>query len=171
MNTIVIMLGISEIAKQAVSKIFLSKNPSVKKCAQYTTRQRKYGEVDGEDFIYVTVEDFYLMRNKFSVTYNQKAELYGILREDLSADNKTDILITVSEQREAIKLKGLRRDAVIVVTLIKGTETKTNISDMLDFASKENGTVIEFDVDNLISEEKKLENAFQISKKIKSKAP
>lgn len=152
MNTILILLGESGCGKSTTREILLRNNTGYRfhKVVSYTTRPKREGEKNGEDYYFVSEEQFTKIKeeNLFAETGSYRNWHYGSLKKDYESGNAIAILTPhgVRELQKALRnsncriftayLKVPRRDRLITL-LERGDDIeeayRRNISDIGQF--------------------------------------
>ncbi len=115
---IFIITGPSGAGKTEVAKnILLNKSLGIQRVITCTTRAIRPGEVDGEDYFFLTKEEFLKnIKNKAMFEYAQVyGNYYGSRKKDVGAiiDSGKNVLFTV-DVKGAINLKKIDRDCKVI---------------------------------------------------------
>lgn len=88
----IVFVGESACGKSSIEK-YLVNNYGYKKIVSYTTREPREGEVDGVDYHFISMEQFYRLRGQgfFAETAIYNNWYYGVAREDCT-DDKVAVL-------------------------------------------------------------------------------
>lgn len=88
----VVLVGESASGKSSIEK-YLAENYGYNKVVSYTTRPPREGEVDGVDYHFISVEQFYKLRGQdfFAETAMYREWCYGVAKEDCT-DDKVAVL-------------------------------------------------------------------------------
>ena len=91
-NDVIAIIGPSGSGKDTIMRKVVEKSNKVKRIVNYTTRPKRENEIDGEDYHFITQEQFlkYLEEDKFVTFTCFNDWLYGVLEDDL-AEDKTNI--------------------------------------------------------------------------------
>ena len=102
----IVLVGESASGKSSIEK-FLVDNYEYNKVVSYTTRQPREGEVDGVDYHFISVEQFYKLRADcfFAETATYNNWHYGIAKEDCLDDRVA--VLTPHGLRQVSKLKDI----------------------------------------------------------------
>ena len=141
----IVLVGESASGKSSIEK-YLVDNYGYNKIVSYTTRAPREGEVDGVDYHFISVEQFYKLRSEmfFAETAIYNNWHYGVAKEDCS-DDKVAVL-TPHGLRQVSKLPNVnvvsfyisvpRRDRLIKI-LQRGDNIeeayRRNLSDIGQF--------------------------------------
>jgi guanylate kinase len=141
----IVLVGESASGKSSIEK-HLVDNYGYNKIVSYTTRQPRDGEVDGVDYHFINVEQFYKLKSQgfFAETAVYNNWYYGVAKEDCS-DDKVAVL-TPHGLRQVSKLSDInvasfyisvpRRDRLIKI-LQRGDDIeeayRRNLSDIGQF--------------------------------------
>lgn len=141
----IVLVGESASGKSSIEK-YLVDNYGYNKIVSYTTREPREGEVDGVDYHFISVEQFYKLKGEmfFAETAVYNNWHYGIAKEDCT-DDKVAVL-TPHGLRQVSKLSNInvisfyisvpRRDRLIKI-LQRGDNIeeayRRNLSDIGQF--------------------------------------
>ena len=141
----IVLVGESASGKTSIEK-YLVDNYGYNKIVSYTTRDPRDGEVDGIDYHFINLEQFYKLRSQgfFAETAVYNDWYYGVAKEDCT-DNKVAVL-TPHGLRQVSKIKDIniisfyinvpRRDRLIKI-LQRGDSIeesyRRNLSDVGQF--------------------------------------
>lgn len=102
----IVLIGESASGKSSIERCLVD-DYEYKKIVSYTTRQPREGEVNGVDYHFISVEQFYKLRadNFFAETAVYNDWFYGIAKEDCT-DDKVAVL-TPHGLRQVSKLKDI----------------------------------------------------------------
>lgn len=113
----IILLGESASGKSSVMKRFIKKYPEFHPVIPYTTRPKRYGEINGIDYHFISEDAFitYIEKGMFieSAEYNNWS--YGTLKDDYFKDSEHTIAICTPCAFRKIK------DKIILENLILGS--------------------------------------------------
>jgi guanylate kinase len=132
---IIVITGPSGSGKTTLRRI-LSDKYAIPTLKNVTTRQRRPGEKDGVDYLFVTAEEFHRMREEGHLLewVEYSGNFYGLKRtEDMRG-------VTVLETEGARKLKGMFPGKVKIVYL--EVPEQTRIKRMLDRGDSPEETVL-----------------------------
>ena len=149
---LVLFSGPSGVGKDTVLDIILDKDEKLQRSVSLTTREKRCGEVDGEDYYFVTKDEFHTMiQNGQVLEYAQYAEnIYGTPKAPVDKwlkEGKTVILKI--EVKGAQKIREIYPDAVSIFLMppsmkvleerirIRGTEDEADIERRLEIAKNE----------------------------------
>lgn len=149
---LVLFSGPSGVGKDTVLDIILDKDEKLQRSISLTTREKRCGEVDGEDYYFVTKDEFHTMiQNGQVLEYAQYGEnIYGTPKAPVDKwlkEGKTVILKI--EVKGAQKIREIYPDAVSIFLMppsmkvleerirIRGTEDETDIERRLEIAKNE----------------------------------
>lgn len=102
----IVLVGESASGKSSIEK-YLVHNYNYKKIVSYTTRPPRDGEIDGEDYHFISVEQFESLREQgfFAETAVYRNWCYGTAKEDCT-DDKIAVL-TPHGLRQLKKIDGI----------------------------------------------------------------
>lgn len=102
----IVLVGESASGKSSIEK-YLVDNYEYDKIISYTTRKPREGEVDGYDYHFISVEQFYKLRGEgfFAETAVYNDWHYGVAKEDCT-DSKVAVL-TPHGLRQVSKIKDI----------------------------------------------------------------
>ncbi len=149
---LVLFSGPSGVGKDTVLDIILDKDERLQRSVSLTTREKRCGEVDGEDYYFVTKDEFHTMiQNGQVLEYAQYGEnIYGTPKAPVDKwlkEGKTVILKI--EVKGAQKIREIYPDAVSIFLMppsmkvleerirIRGTEDEADIERRLEIAKNE----------------------------------
>lgn len=149
---LVLFSGPSGVGKDTVLDIILDKDERLQRSVSITTREKRCGEVDGEDYYFVTKDEFHTMiQNGQVLEYAQYGEnIYGTPKAPVDKwlkEGKTVILKI--EVKGAQKIREIYPDAVSIFLMppsmkvleerirIRGTEDEADIERRLEIAKNE----------------------------------
>lgn len=149
---LVLFSGPSGVGKDTVLDIILDKDEKLQRSVSLTTREKRCGEVDGEDYYFVTKDEFHTMiQNGQVLEYAQYGEnIYGTPKAPVDKwlkEGKTVILKI--EVKGAQKIREIYPDAVSIFLMppsmkvleerirIRGTEDEADIERRLEIAKNE----------------------------------
>ena len=179
-NKLFVISGTSGVGKGTVIKEFLKRNPEYKLSVSCTTRQPRDGEVHGENYFFLTREEFEICksRGEFLEWAEFSGNMYGTQRpyiEEKLAQGKR--LILEIDTQGALNVKKIMPDAVLIFILppsfeelearLRGRHTETEEAIQKRLASTklelENSKFFDYQVvnDNKDSAVQKLEAIMQ----------
>lgn len=149
---LVLFSGPSGVGKDTVLDIILDKDERLQRSISLTTREKRTGEIDGEDYYFITKDEFLNMVESGQVLeYAQYGEnIYGTPKAPVDKwlkDGKTVILKI--EVKGAQKIRELYPDALSIFLLppsmqvledrirTRGTESEQDIQKRLEIAKNE----------------------------------
>lgn len=149
---LVLFSGPSGVGKDTVLDIILDKDENLQRSISLTTREKRSGEIDGEDYYFITKDEFSNMVEDGQVLeYAQYGEnIYGTPKAPVDKwlkDGKTVILKI--EVKGAQKIRELYPDALSIFLLppsmqvledrirTRGTESEQDIQKRLEIAKNE----------------------------------
>lgn len=149
---LVLFSGPSGVGKDTVLDIILDKDERLQRSISLTTREKRSGEIDGEDYYFITKDEFSNMVESGQVLeYAQYGEnIYGTPKAPVDKwlkDGKTVILKI--EVKGAQKIRELYPDALSIFLLppsmqvledrirTRGTESEQDIQKRLEIAKNE----------------------------------
>lgn len=106
-KTAIVISGPSGSGKSTLIKALLKSYPTIRLCVSCTTRQKRQGEVEGEDYYFVTEQQFsdYIIEGKFLEYVICYGNRYGTLKtEILSSFEKCDLCLFDLDFKGAHKL-------------------------------------------------------------------
>lgn len=121
---IVVLSGPSGAGKGTLYKALAKRRENLRKEISVTTREKRIGEVCGEDYIFITKEVFkkWVKENKFLEWIEYDGEYYGTLKPNLEDLKNKDIFFD-KNAKGALKIKEMYPEAVLIYILPKDVET------------------------------------------------
>ena len=117
---LIVISGASGVGKRTVVERYLRTHPQAVRCVSVTTRQRKPGEVDGEEYWFVTNQEFERMiRNQqlFEYSYSNRIG-YGTTRTAVKqARDAGRNVILIEDATGAMRVRALCPDATLIFLL------------------------------------------------------
>lgn len=101
----IVIVGGSASGKTSLLNEFIKTHKGYKKVIEYTTRPKRYNEIQGKDYHFINekIYDSFLKKDMFAISKTYNGWHYGILKSDCNQDNS--ILVTSpSSCRELKKL-------------------------------------------------------------------
>lgn len=123
---LVLFSGPSGVGKDTLLEILVQKNPNFQRSVSITTRERRDKEIDGEDYYFITPDDFEAMLDSGEVLEFAKygKNLYGTPKKPVDkwlSEGKTVILKI--EVQGAAKIKKMYPDAIAIFIMPPSMET------------------------------------------------
>ena len=156
---LVVITGPSGVGKTTIIESLLKADPSLKYSTSLTSRQPRSNEVDGEDYRFISVEEFQekIKNGEFVEWSEVYGKYYGRLRSDLEELlSNGDVLVGIDVQG-AVKIRNQYPEGVFIFILppseaalearLRGrkTEDETSIKTRLDAALREMKQAGDFD--------------------------
>jgi len=128
MKFILVLCGMSGSGKDTIQNLI---KPIFKKMVSHTTRPKRVGEIDGEDYYFITKEEFQVMKDngdileerKYDTLLNNNPETwhYGLSKKELESDTD-DYLVILDFKGIKQLLKNLDDDIKVFVCYLDATE-------------------------------------------------
>lgn len=115
-----IITGTSAVGKTSVALKLLKKNINLKRSLTCTTRPARRGEKDGQDYHFISVEEFRkkIMNNEFLEWANNYGNLYGTNKKDIKqilASGKNALVVI--DIKGALNIKKKFKSAIAIFIL------------------------------------------------------
>ncbi len=175
----IVLVGESASGKSSIEK-YLVDNYGYNKIISYTTREPREGEIDGVDYHFISVEQFYRLKGQgfFAETAMYREWNYGVAKEDCT-DDKVAVL-TPHGLRQVSKIDGInvisfyinvpRRDRLIKI-LQRGDNIeeayRRSLSDVGQFDGIEDE--VDFVINNNWYEKSAVDMAKEVYEKLTNK--
>jgi guanylate kinase len=156
---LVVITGPSGVGKTTIIKSLLKADPSLKYSTSLTSRAPRSNEVDGEDYRFITVEEFQKkIRNGEFVEWSEVyGKYYGRLRSDLEELLSNGNVLVGIDVQGAVKIRNEYPEGVFIFMLppseaalearLRGrkTDDEVSIKTRLDAALREMEQADDFD--------------------------
>lgn len=121
---IVVLSGPSGAGKGTVYNEIAKKRNNVRKEISVTTREKRNGEVDGKDYLFVSKETFlkWKKQEKFIESVEYDGQYYGTLKVNLNDLKDFDIFFD-KDVRGALKIKECYPEAILIYIMPKDVDT------------------------------------------------
>lgn len=121
-----IIAGCSGVGKGTLLKMFLNKNPQIKLSISATTRKPRTGEIDGENYFFISKEEFLksVENNEFLEWAEFSGNYYGTKKSfvEKTLNKGTDIILEI-EVKGANQVKEKMPDAITIFIMPPSVET------------------------------------------------
>ena len=120
MSKLFVISGSSGVGKGTLIKEFLKRNPEYKLSVSCTTRKPRVGEIDGENYFFISKEQFlsYINQNEFLEWAEFSGNMYGTqktyVQEKLAEGKK--IILEIDTQG-ALNVKKVMPEAILIFIL------------------------------------------------------
>ena len=123
-NDIIAIIGPSGSGKDTIMKKVIEKTNKVKRIVSYTTRPKREHEIDGEDYHFITQEQFlkYIEEDKFVTFTCFNTWLYGVLEDDLETDKTNIGVFSIKDIYNMLDYASEKEDFKITIYLVETTD-------------------------------------------------